>query len=142
MGRKRPSGWNTFCIVVSAVWIAAVAFYAIWRHASDMERLRFWADSVEWSINADPMLDVSAKELRAKLGDEQFIAQAAAAYPRVDLRETLQRVEADQAKHPHRRYNGLKLFLWALAPPFALYLLGFATLSLGAATSWSRSSFR
>ena len=142
MASERLGAWNTFCIVASAVWVAAVAFYAIWQHGSEAERLRFWADSVEWSINSDPNVEGNAKELRIQLGDEEFVARAAAAYPRIDLRETLRRYEADRASRPRYRHDALTLVLSAVVPPGMLYLLGLAALTLWPATSSSRSSFR
>jgi hypothetical protein len=142
MGSERSRGWNTFCIVASAVWVATVAFYAIWQHGSEAERLRFWADSIEWSINSDPNVEGNAKELRTRLGDERFIAQAAAAYPRIDLRETLRRYEADRASRPRYRHDALAFALSAVVPPSILYLLGLGVLWLRAASSSSRSSFR
>jgi hypothetical protein len=124
MRLERLNGWQSLCLVASMVWVAAVALYAIWRHGSDVERLRYWADSIEWSINADPMIEASAKQLRARLGDERFITAAAAAYPRVALRETLQRYEAEEARRPREKYDAVSLVFWSLLPPGLLHAAG------------------
>jgi hypothetical protein len=123
MKLERLKSWESFWIVAAVLWVAAVALYAIWTHGIEVERLRFWADSVEWTINADPTVQVSAKELRASLGDERFIAAAPATYPRVNLKEAMQRYEADLARRPHRMHDAMSIVAWALVPPALLYLL-------------------
>lgn len=130
MTPERSRGWESLRVVASLAWIAAVALYAAWQHDKQTERLRYWADSVEWTIDADPTVQTNAVELRTRLGDEKFIAAAAAAYPRVDLRDTLQRCQIDLARHPLRRQNAFILVLWSLAPPALLYFLGFAAARL------------
>jgi hypothetical protein len=132
MKRERLKSWESFWIVAAVLWVAAVALYAIWTRGIEVERLRFWADSIEWTINADPMVEVSAKELRASLGDEQFIATAPAAYPRVNLKETMQRYEADLARRPRGMHDGLTFIAWALVPPTLLYLLTLLAMRLRA----------
>ena len=138
MRLERLRSWETVWIVASVVWVAAVALYAIWNHGMEVERLRFWADTVEWTINADPMVEVSAKELRASLGDEQFIATAPAAYPRVNLKEAMQRYEADAVRHPRRKADAISFVAWALVPPALLYLLAMLFLRIREALRTAR----
>lgn len=130
MTPERSHAWESLRVVASLAWIAAVALYAAWQHDQQTERLHYWADSVEWTIDADPTVQTNAVQLRTRLGDEKFIAAAAAAYPQVDLRDTLQRCRIDMARHPLRRQNALILALWALAPPALLYFLAFAAVRL------------
>ena len=130
MTPERSRAWESLRVVASLVWIAAVGLYAAWQHDKQIERLRYWADSVEWTIDADPTVETSAVELRTRLGDEKFIAAAPAAYPRVDLRDTLQRCRVDMAKHPLHRQNAFMLVLWSLGPPAFLYFVGFAAARL------------
>lgn len=113
--------WESVWVVTAVAWVAAVAFYAFREHQAVTERLRFWADSIEWIINADPMVEVSAKELRAKLGDEKFIAVAETAYPKVNLRATMRRYEAEVASQPLFEHAAMVLVLWALVPPLLAY---------------------
>jgi len=135
---ERLNAWKSFCFVAAVMWVAAVAFFAIWHEGTETDRLRFWADTVEWSINADPLVTKNAAELRAKLGDEQFIAAAADSYPDVDLRETLHRYETERAGHPRYEHPLLAIVLWALLPPFMLYAVGLAFFSLRDALRRSR----
>ena len=111
-------------MLASLIWVAAVAFYASREHDRDMLRLNLWADAVEGIIDGHPMLPVSAKGLRAKLGDERFIAEAAHAYPQVDLRETLRRYGEDIAGHPFHKHPLGAFATRGLIPPGVLYLLG------------------
>jgi hypothetical protein len=67
---------------------------------------------------------LSAKELRAKLGDEQFIAAAPAAYPHVDLRETMRGYQQEVARHPIQEHLVGTFLFWALVPPLVLYGVG------------------
>jgi hypothetical protein len=130
MAVERLNAWKSFCVVASVMWIAAVAFFAIWHEGMETDRLRFWADSVEWTINADPLVRMNAAELRYKLGDEQFIAAAADSYPDVDLRDTLRRYEVERASHPRYEHPAIAFVLWALVPPALLYALGLIFVSL------------
>jgi hypothetical protein len=134
MKLKRLHNSEGFWFLVS-MWIAAVALYAIWHEATEVDRLRLWADSVEWSINADPLTKKNATELRAKLGDEKFLAAAAAAYPDVDLRDTLHRYESERASRPRYEHPILTFAFWALIPPAFLYAGGVLLL-------WSRRAKR
>jgi hypothetical protein len=113
------------------LWVAAVSFYASRQHDRDVQRLAFWADSIEWLINADPMVPISAKEMRAKVGDEAFIAAAASAYPKVELRQTLRRYEEDMARRARSEHPVLAFLLWMLVPPVLLYALGLGAARLG-----------
>jgi hypothetical protein len=108
--------------VAGVVWTAVVAFYAIWHNGTYSERLHFWADVIEWSVNGDPTTEVNVKQRRYALGDEQFIATAATAYPKFDLRDTLRRYEQDRTAHDRFRYGGIALLLGWLVPPCLLYL--------------------
>jgi len=117
-------GWKNFSVLASLVWVAGAAHYGLWQHNTEAQRLSHWADTVEWVINADASVPVSAKELRSKLGDEQFIVAAAAAYPRVDLRETIRRYERDRVNRPRYEHPVVALVSWALIPPALLYGLG------------------
>lgn len=130
MTPERSRAWESLRVVASLAWIVAVALYAAWQHDKQTERLRYCADSIEWTIDADPTVETNAVELRARLGDEKFIAAAAAAYPRVDLRDTLQRCRIDMERHPLRKQNAFVLALWSLTPPALLYFLGFAAARL------------
>ena len=130
MSRNRPQIRESYWVVVS-LWVAAVALYAIWHEGTEVDRLRFWADSIEWVINADPLVQKNATELRSKLGDEKFIAVAPTVYPDVDLRETLQRYEADRASHPRYEHPIAVFALWTAIPPSLLLAV---VLALG----WSR----
>ena len=121
MKRKRLYNSEGFWFLVS-IWMAAVALFAIWHEATEVDRLRVWADSIEWSINADPLTKNNAMELRAKLGDEKFIAAAQAAYPWVDLRDTMRRYARDRASRPRFEHPELTFVLWALIPPAFFYV--------------------
>src|SRR5690349_13732604 len=122
MHRSRP--WRPIWMVASLVWIVAVALYASKENDRQAERLNRWAAAVEAVINADPMVRTSAKELRTKLGDEQFIAAAPAAYPQVDLRETLRGYTDEMSRHPVHKHLLATLATWALGPPLCAYGLG------------------
>lgn len=104
--------------------MAGVAYIALWQYQTQDDRVRYWADSIEGTINGDPMVPKSAKELRSKVGDEAFIAAAPAAYPQVDLREMTRRYEADMAKRP--RFDLRSAVAFALLPPLVLYIFGWA----------------
>ncbi len=134
MKLKRLYNSEGFWFVVS-MWMAAVALYAIWHEATEVDRLRLWADSIEWSINADPLTKKNATELRAKLGDEKFIGAAQAAYPDVDLRDTMRRYESDRASRPRYEHPVLTFALWALLPPVLLCAGGLAI-------AWARRNKR
>ena len=126
MNRTRPRVREGYWVAVS-LWVAAVALFAIWHEGTEVDRLRFWADSVEWAINADPLVSKNATELRSKLGDEKFIAEAPAAYPEVDLHETLERYEADRASRSRFDHPLIAFAFWALIPPALLYVAGVIT---------------
>lgn len=106
------------------VWISGVAYVALWQYQTQDDRLRYWADSIEGTINGDPMVPRSAKELRSKIGDEAFIAAAPAAYPQVDLRDMMRRYRADMGRH--RRFDFRGAAALALLPPLVLYVIGLA----------------
>ncbi len=116
--------WQNAWLATSILWITAVAYVALWQYQTQDDRVRYWADSIEGTINGDPMVPRSAKELRARLGDEKFIAAAPAAYPQVDLRALMRRYEADMATRRHFDFR-LSLAL-ALLPPLLLYVFGVA----------------
>ena len=116
--------WESLWVVASVVWVAAVALYGFREHQATVERLRFWADSIEWIINADPMVEVSAKELRGKLGDEQFIAVAETAYPKVNLGTAMRRYETEMAAQPRYPHPAVLFVFWALIPPVSVYAIG------------------
>jgi hypothetical protein len=130
--KLRPlSRWEQIWVLASLLWVAAVSFYASRQHDRDVQHLAFWADSIEWLINADPMVPISAKEMRAKVGDEAFIAAAASAYPKVELRQTLRRYEEDMARRARSEHPVLAFVLWMLVPPVLLYALGLGAARLG-----------
>src|SRR5689334_12924186 len=111
-------------MVASLVWVAAAAFYASSLHDRDVQRLKRWADTIEADINADPMVRMNAQQLRARVGDEAFIAAAARAYPHIDLRQTMHSYHQDMAAHPLSR-NPLATFaIWGLVPPLVLFIAG------------------
>lgn len=114
--------WHNAWLVTSVVWISGAAYIALWQYQTQDDRVRYWADSIEGTINGDPMIPKSAKELRSKVGDEQFIAAAPAAYPQVDLRDMMRRYEADMARRP--RFNLRRAVALALLPPLVLYIFG------------------
>ena len=126
MNRTRPKIREGYWVAVS-LWVAAVALYAIWHEGTEVDRLRFWADSIEWAINADPLVRKNATELRSKLGDEQFIAAAPTVYPDVDLHETLERYQADRAVHQRFDRPLIAFAFWAVVPPMFFYGLGLIT---------------
>ena len=121
---KHLSGWESFWLQAALVWVAGVALSFFWQHRMEAQRLNFWAESIEWIINADPSVPVSAKELRGKLGNEKFIEVAALAYPRVDLREILRRYESDRGTRTRYERPVVAFVLWALTPPASLYVFG------------------
>ena len=121
---RHASPWRHVWMAGSLVWILVAALYLSSEHDRQVERLGRWAAAVEAVINADPMVRLSAKELRAKLGDEDFIAAAPKAYPNIDFRDTLKRYEREMAQHPVRRSLIATFLLWALVPPLVLYALG------------------
>jgi len=118
-------GWKQVWLLVSLVWVASAAFYASHVHDVEMQRVHLWADAIEGVINGDPMVAVSAKELRGKVGDEAFIGAAATAYPQVDLRGVMRRYQQDMADHPPHEHLVATFALWALVPPLALGFLAF-----------------
>ncbi len=111
-------------MVGSLIWVLAAALYVSSENDRQVERLGRWAAAIEAIINADPMVRISAKDLRAQLGDEQFIAAAPHAYPNVDLRDTMREYEQDMSRHPIHKDLVSTFLLWALLPPLALYILG------------------
>ena len=125
MNGWKQDGWKQVWLLVSLVWVATAAFYASHVHDVEAQRLHLWADAIEGVINGDPMVAVSAKELRSKVGDEEFIGAAAAAYPQVDLRSVMRRYQQDMADHPPHEHLVATFALWALVPPLALGLLAF-----------------
>jgi hypothetical protein len=136
MGSDQPRAWRKFCAIASVVWVAGVAFFAIWHEGTEADRLRFWADAIEMAINSDPFTTRNATELRSKLGDEQFIAAAPLAYPDVDLRDTLLRYAAERSGRSRVVHPTVELIVWAIVPPALLYALGLLFSSLPAL--WKR----
>ena len=124
MGLRRSSRWETLWILATLIWIVALGVDTFKSHQAEAEWLNYWADSFEWVINADPMVPVSAKEVRAMLGDEKFIASAARLYPKVNLQETLRRYESAKLTRPYHEHVGRWFVLWALVPPLVLYGVG------------------
>lgn len=124
----------------SLVWVLAAALYLSSEHDRQVERLGRWATAVEAVINADPMVRLSAKDLRAKLGDEEFIAAAPKAYPNIDFRDTLKRYEREMAEHPVRRDPIATFLLWAVVPPIVLYVLGMLAEAIAALLRRRRST--
>ncbi len=111
-------------MAASLVWVLAAALYVSSENDRQVERLGRWAAAIEAVINADPMVRISAKDLRAQLGDEEFIAAAPHAYPNVDLRETMRGYEQEMARHPINKDLVSTFLLWALIPPLVLYGVG------------------
>jgi hypothetical protein len=133
--------WEVLWIVASVAWIAGVGLFALKQHQLAADRLRFWADSVEWIINADPMVPISAKELRGQLGDEKFITEAPKAYPKVNLQEIVRRYEADRAAHASSYASpGVPFVLAALLPPVLAYGVLAAVRFIGASRARRRSA--
>ena len=124
MRLRHLTDWKNFWLLASLLWVAGATLYGFWQHNTEAQRLSHWADTIEWIINADANVPVSAKELRSKLGDEQFIAAAAAAYPRVDLRDAIRRYERDRVNRPRYENPVVAFVSWALIPPALLYGLG------------------
>lgn len=124
----------------SLIWVLAAALYVSSENDRQVERLGRWAAAIEAVINADPMIRSSAKDLRAQLGDEEFIAAAPHAYPNVDLRETMQGYEQDIARHPIHKDLVSLFLLWALVPPLVLYGLGLLIEAIAAALRRRRST--
>lgn len=132
--------WRPVWLAACLIWVLAVALYVSGENDRQVERLGRWAAAIESVINADPAVRLSAKELRAKLGDEEFIAAAPAAYPHVDLRETMRGYQQEVARHPiHEDLLGAFL-LWALAPPLVLYGLGVVAEAIAALLRRRRST--
>jgi hypothetical protein len=127
---EQLNAWKRFCIVATVLWVAGMAFFAIWHEGTESDRLRFWADAIEMAINSDPTITRNATELRSKLGDEQFIAAAPLQYPEVDLRDTLLRYEAERAGRSRLLHPTLELIFWMLIPPLVLYALGLLVSSM------------
>src|ERR1051325_6716236 len=123
MRLKHLNGWEGFWVQATLVWVAGVALSFFWQHKLEAQRLGYWAESIEWIINADPSVPASAKELRATLGNEKFIAVAPVAYPRVDLREIMRRYESDRANRTRYERPVVAFVLWALTPPALVYVL-------------------
>jgi hypothetical protein len=135
--------WEVLWIVASVAWVAGVGLFALQQYQLAAERLRFWADSVEWLINADPMVPVSAKELRGQIGDEKFIAEAPKAYPKGNVQEMVRRYEADRAAHPSGYARpGVPFVLAALVPPLVIYGLLAAVNFLLASRARRRSALQ
>lgn len=124
MRLKHLKGWANLWAQASLAWVAGVTLYAISQHQIEVQRLNFWADSIEWIINANPGVPVSAKELRSKLGDEKFIAAAPAAYPRADLRETMRHYYQESTTRERNEHPVAAFVLWVLIPPALLYAFG------------------
>ncbi len=121
---KRSNGLRALWVLASLTWVVGLGVGTFWSHEAEREWLNYWADSIEWVVNADPTVPVSAKQVRAKLGDEAFIAAAPSLYPQVNLQETLRRYEADKANRPPHEHVNASFVLWALVPPVGLYGLG------------------
>lgn len=119
---KLSGGWRESWLVATIIWLSLVMFAVLWQYQSAEDRLRIWADAIEGTINGDPMVPISAKILRTRLGDEAFIVAAQGAYPQVDLRPILLRYEADTATRWHFRFR--QTIELAFVPPALLYLLG------------------
>ena len=121
--------WRDACFIASMMWVGLVIFTALWQYGSGQDRVRFWADVVEETINGDPTVETSAKTLRSRVGDERFIAEAQRAYPQVDLRDVLKRYRSDIGTRWHFSFpEGIALIL---LPPAALYV----GLALGSAAA-------
>lgn len=116
------NSWQNVWLVVCVAWIAGVAYISLWHYQTLDDRQRYWADAIEGTINGDPMIPRSAKELRSRLGDQKFIAAAQAAYPQVDLRDMMRRYDAEMANRSD--FTLLDAVALALIPPSLLYLFG------------------
>lgn len=124
---RRPGAW----LVAGMVWVCLVSFAALWQYGRGEDRLRFWGDVVEETINGDPSVMASAKTVRSRLGDERFIAEAQQLYPQVDLRDVLNRYRSDAANR--WRLTFAEWMTLVLLPPPVLYLVGFALIKRAAA---------
>lgn len=114
--------WRSVWFSVSLAWVVGVAVDAHNRAELAEERLRLWADQVEYLINADPMVETSAKKLRSEVGDEQFIVEAPKAYPNVNLAPVVQRYDAEKAASGgSEEIRAGRVIALALAPPATAY---------------------
>jgi hypothetical protein len=144
MALRRLNGWQRLWVIATVLWVIGQALYWPQHFPTDASNLKFWADSMAFHIKYEKYPNLSdeaaavkaASDMRAKLGDEQFIEYIAANFRTDSVASTTKLYRSNQIGWwKHQADFVLFVALFALVPPALLY-------GLGLLVSWVRAGFR